>query len=250
MKDELANGARGPEVAAADLPRLRVDPAIFERYPDYRALIVYADGVRAGPGDEASAEALARAHAVARRRFEGTQPAEHPHIAAWRAAYRDFGSKPSRFRCSAESLIRRALAGGVPSIDRIVDVYNAVSIEHVIPVGGEDRRALAGEGRLRFATGDEAFDTREEGEVRIEHPDPGEVVWADRAGVTCRRWNWRQCLRTAVTEATTTACFVFDALGPCSDEELLAASASLLDGLRTLDPGCSTSVEVLSRRGA
>jgi DNA/RNA-binding domain of Phe-tRNA-synthetase-like protein len=224
---------------------LRVDAEIFERYPGYRALVVYADGLRGGPSDEASTRALGRAQDAVRRTFGDRQPSEHPHLAAWREAYRGFGSKPSRFRCSAEALIRRALAGGLPPIDRIVDLYNAVSLEHVIPVGGEDLDALVGEGRLRVATGHEPFDTLQDGEVTVEHPDPGEVVWADDAGVTCRRWNWRQCVRTAITEATTRAYFVMDALAPCSDEALLTAGAALVAGLRTLDPACSARIEVL-----
>jgi DNA/RNA-binding domain of Phe-tRNA-synthetase-like protein len=228
---------------------LRVDAAIFERYPSYRGLVVYAEGLRGGPSDEASTDALRRAHEAVHRSFGERQPAEHPHIAAWRAAYREFGSKPSRFRCSAEALIRRVLAGGLPPIDRIVDVYNAISLEHVIPVGGEDHDALVGEGRLRVATGEEPFDTWEGGEVRVEHPDPGEVVWADDAGVTCRKWNWRQCVRTAITEATTRAYFVMDALGPCSDGALSAAGEALVTKLRTLDPACLARIEVLGPPG-
>jgi len=42
----------------------------------------------------------------------------------------------------------------------------------------------------------------------IEHADPGEVVWCDAAGVTCRRWNWRQARRTQLREGTTTALFI------------------------------------------
>lgn len=44
-----------------------------------------------------------------------------------------------------------------------------------------------------------------------ESVDPGEVVWADEAGVTSRRWNWRQCTRTALTGHVRNAYFVLDA---------------------------------------
>lgn len=36
-------------------------------------------------------------------------------------------------------------------------------------------------------------------EPAVEHPRPGEVIWRDDAGVTCRQWNWRQCTRTRIT---------------------------------------------------
>lgn len=65
----------------------------------------------------------------------------------------------------------------------------------------------------------------------MEHPAPGEVVWRDDAGVTCRRWNWRQCTRTRLTHTTTRALFVLDALGPVDDAELTAAGDRLSEAL-------------------
>ncbi|MER8772928.1 hypothetical protein NKH63_30220 [Mesorhizobium sp. M0960] len=47
-----------------------------------------------------------------------------------------------------------------------------------------------------------------------EHPEPGEVIWCDDAGVTCRRWNWRQGRRTMVTVDTRAMWLVLEALGP------------------------------------
>jgi DNA/RNA-binding domain of Phe-tRNA-synthetase-like protein len=33
----------------------------------------------------------------------------------------------------------------------------------------------------------------------MDQPEPGEVIWRDDDGVTCRCWNWRQCVRTRIT---------------------------------------------------
>ena len=70
----------------------------------------------------------------------------------------------------------------------------------------------------------------------MESPDPGEVVWRDDAGVTCRRWNWRQTTRTRLTTATTRAVFVLDALGPLSDGALVAAGDALMTALTAGSP--------------
>jgi DNA/RNA-binding domain of Phe-tRNA-synthetase-like protein len=70
----------------------------------------------------------------------------------------------------------------------------------------------------------------------IEHPDPGEVVWCDDAGVTCRRWNWRQARRTQLDDDTTTALFILDALDPMTDEALQAAAEELTTHLMQLGP--------------
>ncbi|WP_410954952.1 phenylalanine--tRNA ligase beta subunit-related protein, partial [Pseudomonas aeruginosa] len=69
------------------------------------------------------------------------------------------------------------------------------------------------------ATGQESFDTTANGEAVIEHPEIGEVIWCDDAGVTCRRWNWRRGRRTGLTDTTRTALFILDALAPVTDEE-------------------------------
>ena len=85
----------------------------------------------------------------------------------------------------------------------LVDLYNAVSVMHGLPVGGEDLAAFAGPIRLIRATGAETFDTVKDGQPVNDPPAPGEVVWADDLGVTCRRWNWRQGTRTRLTEQST-----------------------------------------------
>ncbi|WP_433610310.1 B3/B4 domain-containing protein [Dactylosporangium sp. CA-139114] len=175
-------------------------------------LAVLADGLRNGPGDPALLhDAVAAA---------GDLSAPHPHLEAWRDVYRGFGAKPQRTPCSAEALRKRAAKGDVPSVNRIVDAYNAVSIRFAVPIGGEDRAALVGTERLVRAAGDEPFD----GAAADEPPKPGEVIWRDDIGVTCRRWNWRQGRRTALTEATTSAVFLLEGL----DIDLRPAAEQLI----------------------
>jgi DNA/RNA-binding domain of Phe-tRNA-synthetase-like protein len=222
--------------AEAWLAAASVDAAVTTLRPDYRALLLTADGLRGGPSDETSEQVLGAAEATARRLLAGRPPEQLPHPAAWREAYRAFGAKPQRTRPSVEALLRRLQPGGLPRIDRITDVYNAVSIAHQLPLGGEDRAAYAGSPRLVRAAGDELFDTTAEGEPVVEHPEPGEVVWRDQLGVTCRRWNWRQGARTRITTGTSSAVFVLDALDPLTDEEVQAAADALTDGLRALSP--------------
>jgi len=66
------------------------------------------------------------------------------------------------------------------------------------------------------------------------------VVWCDDAGVTCRRWNWRQVRRTQLCEDTTTALFILDALDPTTDA-LHTAAEDLVSHLTGLRPDVRTS---------
>jgi DNA/RNA-binding domain of Phe-tRNA-synthetase-like protein len=212
-----------------------VDAAVFALRPDYRALLVAVDGLVPGPSDSGSDALLQAAEAAAREALDGRAAEELPHVAAWREAYRAFGAKPKRTRNSLEALLRRA-ASGLPRVNRLTDLYNAISVLHQIPLGGEDLTRYAGPPRLVRATGTEHFDTAADGIEVTEHPDPGEVVWCDDAGVTCRRWNWRQARRTQLRDDTTTALFILDALGPVTNEALHAAADDLTAHLTRLGP--------------
>jgi DNA/RNA-binding domain of Phe-tRNA-synthetase-like protein len=200
-----------------------VDDAVFALRPDYRVLLVAMTGI--DPVDSEAALLAAEAS------VPDTPIDELPHIASWREAYRGFGAKPQRTRNSAEALIRRA-GSGLPRVNPLTDIYNALSVQHQIPIGGEDLDKYVGAPRLIRATGDEPFETTASGEPVTEFPSAGEVVWCDDAGVTCRRWNWRQTPRTALTQDTTTALFILDALNPFTDRELHTVAAELLASLR------------------
>jgi DNA/RNA-binding domain of Phe-tRNA-synthetase-like protein len=213
-----------------------VDAAVSDLRPDYRVMLITADGLHGGPSDATSEQILAAAEQTARQLIAGRPLEDLPHLAAWREAYRAFGAKPQRTRPSVEALLRRLDPDGLPRIDRITDVYNAISISHLMPVGGEDRATYAGPPRLVRADGSESFDTSADGAAIVEQPAPDEVVWRDDTGVTCRRWNWRQCTRTRITDRTTSAVFILDVLDPVSPGEVDSAAYALEAALRALSP--------------
>jgi DNA/RNA-binding domain of Phe-tRNA-synthetase-like protein len=146
------------------------------------------------------------------------------------------------------ALLKR-VASGLPRIDPITDLYNAVSIDHALPVGGEDFDAYVGPPRLTLATGDEPFDTIDQGEPVVDHPAAGEVIWRDDLGVTCRRWNWRQGVRTRIGPATTNAIFLLEALGAMPDDHLGAAGDELMSGLRAISPDVALGSRLIGAPG-
>jgi DNA/RNA-binding domain of Phe-tRNA-synthetase-like protein len=236
------------EAAALEafLAGARIDPAVHALRPDYRALLLAVDGLVPGPSDPTSDALLERAEASARQAVTEGPVEQHPHVAAWREAYRAFGAKPQRTRNSLEALLRRAVAGGLPRVNRLTDIYNAVSVLHRIPLGGEDLPRYDGPPRLVRATGSEPFDTAADGATVVEHPDPGEVVWCDAAGVTCRRWNWRQARRTQLREDTTSALFILDALAPVTDAALQHAAEDVVAHLAAFTPDLRVAQRLLA----
>lgn len=212
-----------------------IDAPVLALRPDYTALLLVAEDLRPGPSDAASGALLEQAAQRARAALVGRAPEELEHVAQWRDAFRAFGAKPQRTRPSVEALLRR-IDDGLPRIDRLTDTYNAVSVAHLLPVGGEDLDRYAGPARLARADGSETFETTGAGQPVQEHPQPGEVVWRDDAGITCRRWNWRQCTRTRITTSTTRAVFILDALGALGPAGLHVAGQELAESLTRLHP--------------
>ncbi|NUK51919.1 cytoplasmic protein [Streptomyces lunaelactis] len=222
---------------------LTVSDEVRDLATGFTHLAVEARGLVNGPSNADSSALLDDAARRLTERLDGRAPHEDPHMVAWRAAYSAFGSKPSRTRNSAEALAKRALAdGGLPRINRLVDLYNAISVAHLIPVGGEDTDHIKGGMRLVRARGAEPFVTVAGGEESVEHPDAGEVVWCDDEGVTCRRWNWRQGVRTRLTEDSVNALFLLESMTPMTIGELEAAAAELAESLEKLSPGAQITV--------
>ena len=240
--------AAGPD-AERWLGLTEIDGPVLELRPDYTALIIVAEDLRPGPSDQATDALLSEAEAAARAALAGRPAAELEPVDAWRAAYQAFGAKPKRTRPSVEALLRRVEAG-LPRIDRLTDIYNAISVKHLLPVGGEDLGEYRGPARLVRAAGDEPFDTIRDGQPVTEHPEPGEVVWRDDAGVTCRCWNWRQCVRTRITGATIRAVFILDGLAALGDGGLLAAGQDLAGQLAVLHPGARLSWRLIGADAA
>ncbi|MFC3299400.1 hypothetical protein FJV46_13550 [Arthrobacter agilis] len=235
----------GPRALQEFLDCGTVDADVFALRPDYRAVLLAVDGIVPGPSTERSEALLVAAEASARRALADRSVEELGHIAAWRSAYASFGARPQRTRNSLEALMRRA-ASGLPRINRLTDLYNAISVLHQVPLGGEDLAGYDGAPRLVRAVGTEPFDTVAGGAPAIDYPTAGEVVWCDDTGVTCRRWNWRQGRRTQLREGTSSALFILDALAPMSDMALRAAADDLATQLLTLGSGVGIATRVIA----
>ena len=221
----------------------QIAPEVYALRPDFMALSIQAANASNAPSDNHSFGLLREAcHNIV------TEPWAEAHLESWREAYRGFGAKPQRTPCSAEALRKRALRdNALPAVNAVVDLYNAVSLRYALPVGGEDSAFYDGNPLLKRATGNEPFDTVSEGQPKIEPVDQGEVIWSDRQGVTCRRWNWRQGTRTRITENSTGMWFVLERLDPMPIAALMEAGHHLIDGLKRLNASVSITQLLLQK---
>ncbi|WP_312670270.1 B3/4 domain-containing protein [Pseudescherichia sp.] len=211
--------------------------------PGFRALSIY---VKAAPLRNAQIGETALKEAC-RAVLDGQPVWAENHLNAWSKVFKAFGAKPKRTPCSAEALRKRVLRDGtMAALDPVVDLYNAVSLRYAVPVGGENFAAYSGLPRLVIADGTEAFDTMKEGLPAVESPEPGEVIWRDDVGVTCRRWNWRQGVRTRLSASDQQMWFILESLPEMPLDELHAAGKMLTDGLTQMMPGLEYETTLIS----
>ena len=221
-------------------------PDIFRLFPGYVRGVVIAHGVRNGPSPEELVQMLRQAEESVRARLTIEKVAEEPRIAAWREAYRTFGAKPSEFRSSVEAMARRALRNEpLPAINALVDIGNILSLRHLMPVGGHAIDLLTGDITLRLATGQEEFVAF--GTTEVEHPLPGEVIFAEGNTVLTRRWTWRQGNHTLTLPATTAIEFNVDGLPPVPVSEVEQACAEVVELVQRFCGG-RVRVEMLSEK--
>ena len=208
---------------------------IWREFPELVPGVLLAEGISP---DVPAGPFIAKFTALARSRLAGAPESEFPEIQAWRRTFARMGLKPTQYRCAAESLLRRLRKeGALPRVHPLVDVCNAVSVAFAIPVAVFDVSAVTGPLEVRYATGDEEYLTFA-GDV--EHPSPGEVIFADDAGQAhARRWTNRQSGRSAVRDSTTRALIVAEALhdsAPADIAELVAALTAEIQAAWSIRP--------------
>lgn len=162
-------------------------------------------------------------------------------IKVWRDAFKKFKTKKGA-RSSIEALLKRVSSGkNLGTINPLVDIYNSISLRYALPCGGEDIDTFVGDIKLTKAVGDESFITL--GTDKSEPPYEGEIVYKDDDGAICRCWNWRESVRTMLTEDTKNAFLCIELVDEKRVEEFEKALKDLSSLVQeNLGGTCSISI--------
>jgi len=230
-----------------------VDPQLFTKYPSYvRGLVITHRAINIESPIDEVLRILLGAQKTLHQRADLETPSSQPNIAAWREAYRAFGAKPSEYLSSIEALVKRVRRGDdVPYINTLAALCNSASLRYLVPIGGHAIDVLQADGELRlgFATGTEEF-TPFSGapqSARIEHPNPGEVIFTYNTSIVlCRRWTWRQGEFSKLQRTTTAAVINVDGLPPITRADVELISNDLATLVRMYCGNAPTEVKILS----
>ena len=222
-----------------------LEQPFLDIFPEAKIGILVCKGVNNQITDENKyADYLQNAQQEAMKHIENPEFTENPIIRTWRDAFYKFKTKKGA-RCSIEAMLKRVSKGNsIGTINPLVDIYNGISLKYGVPVGGEDIDKFDGDNRLTLADGNEEFITY--GSDKSEPPYEGEVVYKDNAGAICRCFNWRESVRTMLTEETVNAFMCIETVSGERDDVLDAALEELKSLIET-ELGGEVTKHILSK---
>ncbi|MCP4442864.1 MAG: hypothetical protein GY810_28495 [Aureispira sp.] len=146
---------------------INISPAIKEKCPKLRLGCIACD-VQIAPQSEKLANFIATESERIQKELAIEGISKKTTIQASRKGYKALGKDPSRYRLSAEALLRRIVKGkGLYQINNLVDTLNLVSIQTGYSIGGYDLNKIQGEITLGIGEIDEPYQAIGRGELNI-----------------------------------------------------------------------------------
>ena len=181
-----------------------IEEAFWDVFPNAKIGIILVKGINNRiDNSEIYEQMLLASEKEASKFFVEPEFSNNAVIKVWRDAFQQFKTKKGAIT-SIEALLKRVNNGNhIGTINPLVDMYNSISMKYAMPCGGEDIDSFVGDVKLTKAVGGEHFITL--GSDEDAPPYEGEIVYKDDAGAICRCWNWRESVRTMLTEKTENA---------------------------------------------
>lgn len=227
------------------MKKITIEDSFWQTFPQAKIGILVLEGIDNTLGDEEKYQSLlVEAGKAALSHLPNDQLSENQVIKVWRQAFQKFKTKKGA-RSSIEALLKRVKAGNdLRPINPLVDIYNSISLKYAMPCGGEDIDTFVGNVRLTKALGDESFITL--GTDKSEPPYAEEVIYKDDQGAICRCWNWREAVRTMLTDQTTNAMLCIELVDETRGEDFQRAIEELMN-LAQVHLGGQGRFEILDR---
>ncbi|MFA4818970.1 MAG: phenylalanine--tRNA ligase beta subunit-related protein [Patescibacteria group bacterium] len=209
--------------------KFKIDHKIFEKFPGLTVGVVVCKNLDNSGTQEEVQKDIRIQESNIREKYNTETLSQTPRIDVWRKTYAAFGAKSKENKSSVENLYRLILQGiNLRHINKLVDIYNLISLKHMVPVGGENMDKIQGDVILTLAEPNEPA-VLLLGDKEPRPPHAGEVIYKDDISAICRRWNWREADRTKFTEETKNCFLVIEGLLPVTKQEIENATKELKD---------------------
>ncbi len=221
-----------------------VTEKVFEKMPDVVFGLVSVKGVDNSKGYDFIDTMLDESIASCEAYFEGKVVKQEKELLPYREAFQKLGINPNKFMSSIEALLSRiAKKKGMPHINAVVDLGNAISLKYYLPVGAHDLNTMDGEFCVRTATAEDTF--LPFGAEEREPVDLDEVVYATGTKVRTRRWIWRQSEEGKIGADTSELLFILD--GFAQNLDTVLAARDELNEILCEKLGCRTKTGLIDK---
>lgn len=206
--------------------KFRVEKEIFDQLPNACFGVVVAKNLDNGRSYQEIDQLLNKSIQIASKRFEGKKVKQEPAILPYREAFRTLGINPNKYLCSIEALFTRIAKGkGMPHINPIVDLGNAISLKYTLPMGAHDLGSTHEDICIRLSKEGDTF--LPFGGEKEESPDINEVIYVTGHEVRTRRWTWRQSEHGKIIADTHDVFFPIDGFSDYNKDHVIAARDEL-----------------------
>lgn len=193
-------------------------------------LFVLASGELNSGAAESSAKLWRDAQASLMQHHKPEELFGHPHLSGYRALHERFNIVDPQLVPSPESLLRVLVENkALRSLSTVVDIYNAISLQHLISVGGHNAHRLGAE--VKLATNHDVVRFRALGQKKkITLPAHEYSYRTDDERAICRL-ECRQANETKIKEDTKVWLFILQGNAQIEPEKLLAGGETLTAAL-------------------
>lgn len=138
---------------------LSISESIVEQIPQFKLGVIHYHNIVVGNSPPMLRGRFQFFQEQLKLECEGIKVAEHQEIQQWRQIVKTFGVDPSKYRHSAEALLRRVTKGeSIPSINSAVDMTNLLSLQFKIPFGIYDVSKLKPPIQMYIGTANDEYE--------------------------------------------------------------------------------------------
>ena len=203
-----------------------IENKVFETLNDMCVAVIVAKGIDNSKKIDEISSMLKDSITNAEKDFENIKVKESEYIKCYREAFQKLNINPNKFMCSIEALLTRiSKKKGMPEINAVVDLVNAVSIKYKLPMGAHDLDSMKEDFYIRYSVNGDIF--LPFGETNTEEVDNNELVYVTSNDVRTRRWIWRQSEHGKIIETSSNIIFPIDAFIGINGDKAIKARDEL-----------------------
>ncbi|MBD3329819.1 tyrosine--tRNA ligase [Candidatus Dojkabacteria bacterium] len=199
--------------------KYKVTQAVFQKCPKLKVGLLTIKNLNSKPNPDHTYQFLCREIDEKREKFaQQTNPEILQNIKIWDQAFEKIGLNSGKIKPSHTALWGRAIkeSTDIPNINSLVNLYNAMSIKHLVPIGGHNLKNINGD--IEVGPNHRELPFTEMNSDETTATENTEFVYADTEKVMTRNWVWRQSEQTKTTESTTEIFIPIDTIGMSEDE--------------------------------